>query len=541
LTAFYDSSNFKIIMKNKLFVFTFLIFISLSLFVFAQEEEFTPISVGGANLTTGVNCFDYYRFPSIDIILQPGKLIYQTGEVAEFKGVLRNQNDYPIVEGNLFIQIFRKNPKDSLTYGDYLVDEFFALENIYLNPFGEKSISFDWQIPKGLSPGKYLLAAHFVVAKRMNLAGLSFIEGIYGGITEFEIESKEEVLEVLIDKTKVSINGQPFFARNFVPQFEANQPIEINFSLQNLSAKIQEVEITKRLFFWDNLRSEQLKSEEKGKIKIEAGSTKSLTSSFKGFGPGVYLFEIIVNNQGVKSILKVRFAINGENPPARFNFSAIGDFPIKKGKNNYIFSCFHSVTDRNNFDGKVILNLKDKEGNLIESAEYQGSITPQMMTIKKDFVPNKDYDDLILESSLYDKEGRLVERVLLNYECSQFKEPAEISLFVKKGILNALPLNICGENIPSQMAIEVSDQNGNVIFFEPSLFGNEFKKKLPFKEGMTYKITALSSGVERTIFYTHRLTKLPIILYLSILVLILVLFIVWRRYYLKGKPQKTKT
>jgi len=515
-------------------VFAILALAFLPLIGFSQKsDEIISLPLGEVNTSTGVNCFDYYKFPSIEITLQPEKLTYQPGEKVVFRGNLKNENSYPIVQGNLLIQVFRQNPQDSLTYGDFLVDEFVALENVYLNPLGEKKVVFVWKIPEGLSPGKYFLGAHFQVAKKLNLAGLSFIEGVYGGITNFEIKSDKEVSEVMIEKSKVLINNQNFYARSFVPQFDAGQPIKIDFPLKNLSDKEQRVQLSKRLFLWDNLLLERLLKEEKEEIEIGPLASKPLSAFFEKLSPGVYLYEIIAQSQETKSILKVRFAINGENPPARLNFVGLSNFPIKKGQNGYIFSCFHSVTDRNNFEGKVVLNLKDKEGNLIAQSEYQGLITPQIMAIKKDFLSDKDYDELILESFVYDENGKVVDQISLNYNCSQFNEPKDISLKTENGVINVVPLNICGQKIAMQMAIEITDEKGKTILFEPSFFGQEFRRELPLKEGKNYKISILSSGIEKeeTISYAgmpkpELPKKMPVVFLLLILALVLIFFFV---------------
>jgi hypothetical protein len=75
------------------------------------KEEIFEVSIGGINTSLGVNCFDYYSFPSISFSFQPDKLTYKAGETVKFSGTLKNENNYPIVDGTVFAQVFRKNPQ----------------------------------------------------------------------------------------------------------------------------------------------------------------------------------------------------------------------------------------------------------------------------------------------------------------------------------------------------------------------------------------------------------------------------------------------
>lgn len=493
---------------------------------FAQEDEFIPVSIGGLNSSAGANCFDYYKFGSLEIDIQPEKSVYQAGETVKFTGALKNNNDYPVIQGYLLIQIFREAPQTALTYGNNLIEEFFFPEELALNSKGEKVIKFEWNVPRGITGGSYLLATHFIVSKKMNLSGLSFVDGVYGGIARFQIESGDEISEVIIDRSNIRINGEVFQPRTFIHQFQTGDKIKIDFSLKNLFVKSQDITLSKKLFRWDNLLPEQIMQESVETIGVGSLSSKISSISFADLSAGVYLFEAVAENQGIKSILKVRFAVNGENPPARINFAALNRFPLEKNQSGYIFVCFHSVLDKNDLDGKMILNLKDKDGDIIANAEYQGKITPQMMAVKKDFVPKKEYNELWLDAFIYDKDGKVIDKASFSYNCSQFTEPVKISIKVEDGILKVSPFNLCNSAVSARLAIEVYDGKGEIVYFEPSFYGKEFKKSIEFQEGAAYKINAVSSGVKESISYIHSKKAEEVLLTKQIKNIFLVLIIV---------------
>lgn len=513
--------------------------------VLAQEDQFVNISLGGLNESAGARCFDYYEFGSVKIFLHAEKNSYQTGETVKFSGTLNNENDYPISNGNLYIQILRENGQERLKYGNNLIDEKFAVENLYLDPGSQKEINFEWKIPEGMNGGKYSLASFFTVAKKMNVSGLSFIDNVYGGITYFEVKNKGGVSEVVIDRTKTTLNKAPFYARMFTPQFEQGKQVTIDYPVSNLSEKNQDITITEKIYKWDNLLESQLVGEKTENDKLPGKGKKDRSASFSNLEPGVYLFESKIENAGSKSLLKVRFAVAGDNPPGRINFAGISNFPLIKGQSAHIFSCFHSVSDGASVNGKVVLNLKN--GNkIIASSDYKGKVTPQIMAIKKDFTAEDDYNNLKLEAVFYDQNGKIYDRVELDYSCSNLPDTKKINIEIKNGTLSVAPVNACGKPVKTKMAIEMTENNNpKAVLYEASFTGDKYSKKYDFKSGSNYKIIAIAqNGVKGEMIYdtdlAQKAEKAEKIKKSSILVVIILITIsaILAILYLKNKKRK---
>ena len=89
------------------------------------------------------------------------------------------------------------------------------------------------------------------------------------------------------------------------------------------------------------------------------------------------------------------------------------------------------------------------------------------------------------------------------------------------------------------MAIEVYNQNGKLIYFEPSFHGEEFKKALEFKKGETYIINVFSSGLKKTFVYdSSNLAKFKdFLIALVVLIIIAAIVILLKKLILK-KNQK---
>lgn len=499
-------------MKNKKIIGAILLVLSLAsvpAFSSAQEEDkFINISLGGVNESAGARCFDYYEFGSVKIFLHAGKNSYQTGETVKFSGTLNNENDYPISNGNLYIQILRENGQERLKYGNSLIDEKFAVENIYLDPQSQKEVNFEWKIPAGMSDGKYALASFFTVAKKMNVSGLSFIDNVYGGITYFDIKNISGVSEVAVDRTKTTLNGAPFYARMFTPQFERGKEIKIAYPVDNLSGNAQDLKVTEKIYKWDNLLESQMVGEKTENENLAAKGTKERLASYANLEPGIYLFEAKIENAGSQSILKVRFAVSGDTSSGRINFAGISNFPLEKGQSAHIFTCFHSTSDGTSTSGKVTLNLKS--GNkVIASADYSGSVTPQIMAINKDFVSQDDYSDLKLETIFYDQDGNIYDRVELDYSCSNFLDVKKINIKIKNETLSVVPVNACGKPVKTKLAIEMTE-GGNLkaVLYEASFTGDTYSKKFDFKSGSNYKILAIAqNGVKGEMTYNTDLAQ----------------------------------
>lgn len=89
-----------------------------------------------------VKCFDYYHFQSVQTNLTTQEFNFKPGETINFSGPITNQNDYPIVNGSLYVKIFRDRGTMKDNNGSDVVDQFVAVDNISIPAKGETNVSF---------------------------------------------------------------------------------------------------------------------------------------------------------------------------------------------------------------------------------------------------------------------------------------------------------------------------------------------------------------------------------------------------------------
>lgn len=185
----------------------------------------SALAAGELKVTDG---FAHYKFNSVNASLSSPTSQTVSGTTLHVTADLKNSNDYPIVDGSLYIKIYKKQiptldtgkdyfkelPDETLTNnGDFLIDQFIAKGDITLDKKEGKQITFDWKVPAYLSSGEYKLASFFQSANKFNLLGLSFTDDVLGNTLTVNIKNAEAKGIVEFDKNKVKMNGEP---HNFV-------------------------------------------------------------------------------------------------------------------------------------------------------------------------------------------------------------------------------------------------------------------------------------------------------------------------------------
>lgn len=405
--------------------------ISIFLFVFlffscrAQENIPEGKNFGIPSITTpaevpgSVNCFDYYDFGSVQVDIESAIASTVSGVPMNFRGKVVNNNDYPIVDGAVYVKIFKKQ-KDAekiQANGHLLVDQFFAKEGITLPARGSKEISFDWKVPNYAPSGDYQIATFFVSAKKFNLLGLSFTDDVLGNTVNFSVIGEIDKA-VEFEKNSVKVNDKDFYFAAFPPQFSKDETVSVWASLKNGTDKAQKIPVSWTVYSWDGLLEGNIIASEKQEIELSAGESKKLEYRVKDNKNPVYFVVAEAQYQDIKSILDVRFVREGIDK-ARINFPAVTKFPLKAGEQNTIFSCMHNSGTAGKVEGnKLVLTLLDSQNREIYSRKYEGVLSGAMTGFKYDFIPEKNYDKFVLKADLYTN-GNLVDTAQMKYDCNE--------------------------------------------------------------------------------------------------------------------------
>ena len=493
--------------------------------------------IGGADLTGGVDCFDYYRFGRkgwTDMSIVADKRQYDAGQAVIFKGNIKNLNSLPLTNLKVVIQVARFNEADAdkHDYGDFLVDEIYPLTNFSLNASSSKDFEFYWPIPKNITEGQYIIGASLMMNDQYAILGLPFIDGSYLTAAYIDIFNKQES-EVIFDRTKAVINGVAYKPKRETPQFdfEKTKEYSVGYSLQNLSNASQETSITKKLFKWDNYNAQNLVSQKSEQVTIGAGKNLSISDKLGELKGGVYFYQIVSESNGIKSIFNFRFSVNQKDlVGGKIAFSSLSNYPLQKGNNAFIFNCFHSISDLYNFSGKIVSILRDSSGKEILKSEYSSeNIGARIMASKKDFVVGQDYNDLTLETVLYDKDGKEMEKSVLKYNCEQFSNQLRyIGLEAVGNTIIVTPRTICQKPVSAKIDLEVRDSKDKVVFIG-SKTGDRIEQKIDFKPGEKYLIGAFNGNLGNKLEYTYQspLSSSNKFNFFNLLYLAVIVFAIW--------------
>ena len=153
-----------------------------------------PPSISGGVAPTQpntINCFDYYHFGSVQVDVTPSVASTVSGVPITFTGTIKNANTYPIVDGAVYVKIFRQRgngEKDA--NGPDVVDQFYALEGIDLPAGGSKPVNITWNVPAYAASGNYKVATFFTVSHKFNLLGLPFTDDVVGNTASFKVSGE---------------------------------------------------------------------------------------------------------------------------------------------------------------------------------------------------------------------------------------------------------------------------------------------------------------------------------------------------------------
>ncbi len=378
-----------------------------------------PFSSGpaGVALENVVNCFDYYRFGSVQVDAAPTLEQTIPGVPMTFVGSIKNENQYPIVDGTVYVKIFKAGEENFQRQNGYPLVAFLkAADNVQIPGNGEVPLTFDWLVPQSLSGGEYEAAFFFVTNDRFNLSGLTFTDDVVGNKVAFRVTATNED-QVVFDKSSVLLNNTPYHFTAFPPRLTYNEPATFDVEISNPAAIEKTVILTWKLYNWDGIRTDNLLNTKAESVTIAAGENKRLTydSGVNQIGAVTYVVATIQDGDAT-SIISPRY-VRDNTEETRLNFPSLTNFPLTVGEENTLFSCVHSTNLPLVDDNKLTMTLTDTEtGATIHEYVYEGSVTGAMMGVADKFTPTKSYGKVTLTTTL-ERYGKVIDSVSQVYDC----------------------------------------------------------------------------------------------------------------------------
>lgn len=379
-------------------------------------EDF-PAPSAVASPAGTVNCFDYYRFGSVQANIAAQTSSSVSGTPVTFTGTLINDNTYPIIDGALYVKVFRlrDNPREKNVNGPFVVDQYFVRDGINLPAGGRMPIIFTWDIPSYTPSGRYEVATFFTTSKKYNLLGLSFTDDVVGNRAGFNVVGEIRDI-VAFDKDKVSVGGDAYRFAAFPPRMDTSAPVPVEAVLRNDTDSDAHVSIRWQAYAWDQGRFENLVAQNTETVIVPKNGTARTSYTVSDAKYPVYLVVGTLSWQNTQSVINVRFVRDGIDR-TRINFPAITAFPLVGGEESVLFSCLHNSGESAVVpDGRLELKLSDSWGRTIHEYVYEGGVTGAMMGVAEAFTPETGYNKLTLDAILY-QGGALVDEAHLTYDC----------------------------------------------------------------------------------------------------------------------------
>jgi hypothetical protein len=388
-------------------------FFSLALFL---SLSILGVSAEAVTKTTmvGADCFDYYKFQSVQVNVSIDGESYSPGQNVIFGGKVINGNPYPVVDGNIFVRIGKKSPKYETLWNDPAA-EFVAVENISVDSNSEKLVSFSWKIPAGLGAGDYQVDYFFSAGKKFNLGGLPFTNEVIVGFSNLRIDSTNKTI-FQFDREKTQVNNQQYEHIGSWPDVKPGSEVIITQPINNFSDKDISVKVSYNLYFWDSLLPADKLDSKVENIVIPAKSSKIVSYKINKVDQTAYYLNIKAEGENSSSVVSIRLT-SSEILKGRINYPALTVFPIQKGEDTNIFSCIHSVSGPIN-GAKLKISLLNIKNELIWQGDYSGDITSLMSGAVGNYIAKDDLTYLKMKTDLFDAKGNLQDTYENIYDCS---------------------------------------------------------------------------------------------------------------------------
>ena len=365
-----------------------------------------------------VNCFDYYKFGSVVAYISPENETVGTGMLATFSGSIKNDNTYPIVDGAVYVKIFKKQENATLTQenGGLLVDQFFAQKGIVVGANQSIPFSFQWKVPAYAYSGDYYAVTYFETQDEFNLSGLSFTDDIFGNTADFKVVGNISN-GVSLNRNTVAVNVNSYLFASFIPTFSATSSVIVSFDVVNDTNKQITVPVSYKLYSWDALTENNLITTSNDLITVSPASSKRVPYTITDQTKSVYYLVIESDYKDTKSLLDIRFGRQGIDNP-RINFPSTNSYPLKKNVPASVFMCVQNGAPTDIISSSTIsLKVFDDKNNLLNRHDYVMPLTSAMIGLKNDFTPTKDLKDFSVEATISNG-GRIVDHSIVTYKCT---------------------------------------------------------------------------------------------------------------------------
>lgn len=332
----------------------------------------------------------------------------------------------------VYVQVWRKDKGENNTvFGDFLITEFFAAQEIDLRENETKNFTVNWRLPNELKEGDYYLAFYLNANKEFELWGSPLVPYSWAKVFDFNVKKEDGIGNgIELDKDNIRINDKDYSYRQPAPEISPNEKgeISVELPLANLG-ETNAVNLKYELYRFGQTDPENLISVKKETRTVSMGDKVTLNYTFTPEGAeSLYSLKILASSKNSLSQSNIRFVVAGKD---RGVFRFLG---LAKSQNVYspIF-CLRDAAWSGLFQGKVRVAMLDEKGKLVKNLEREANIKAETRCFA--------FSDLKLEKStcgvllgeIRDKQGKVVDKKQVALSCEKPKEEGVTSAISSLG------------------------------------------------------------------------------------------------------------
>jgi hypothetical protein len=363
----------------------------------------TPQSISGA-----IVCSDYYKPNSVRLNLAPTLSETVPGVPMAIAGNIKNEHKYPIVEGQLYMKVFKAEGE---TYSQ--VAQVLLEEGMTFREGEQRDLAFEWLVPLNFNAGEYHASFYFVANGQFDTTGYINSGGRSTYISTFSVSEANANPLVTFDQNSIKLNDKEFGAFSLPHAFGREGSVVVTADIQNPTDIDKVVEVT-----WISFKNKAIPSEEVGRItqgiSIDANETKNISYEvpFLDLDEKIIVQGIVTDGDG-QSIIQPYFLQYGEGN-AHLNFVSVAEYPYQSNHPAVAFACVDLPNDRGY---SLTLTTTDTDGNVLNEYTYDADILGETTGVASVFTPEKDLENFILSAKLT-KEGNIIEEISVEYQGS---------------------------------------------------------------------------------------------------------------------------
>jgi len=221
-----------------------------SSFIFRNQKATTTVDLTAYKQGQPAQCTDYSTFGSVDVDLTNDMNTYNPGDVMIIRGVIKNNNKYPITNLTVRARLVKDIPNPEYLRSEIItLEDFNIVENITLGAGKSLAVNYSHVLPLNSPKGNYKILFYVYNDDRFNQSGLSFTNNATASNLGFRVEG-DNTQQIYLDQTKITLNNKPYDTSSFASNQDNSKKVDVSILLVNPSNTAEKMTVVYSLYKW---------------------------------------------------------------------------------------------------------------------------------------------------------------------------------------------------------------------------------------------------------------------------------------------------